>query len=169
MKRALRLLGPPVLAVALAWAAGPLYARVLAWAAEVSRSVVPPAKAPAAVRVEGTVVRVFTETTAERIPVGAIAWDLPVLLCLWAWVVRGRWGFLLGAAAGFVLLHAFVLDVRVRVAMGGASGWPYSVMRAWAVFGAMFLPVACVALAWATDRRRRSCVGAAFGQRSTPR
>ena len=97
---------------------------------------------------------VHREAGSGVVDTGAIAWNLPVLLCLWAWVVRRRFDWLAGLALVFVLLHVAVTDIEVRKMMGEGAGWPYAFTRVWYVFGASALPVFAVAVGWAVGRTR---------------
>ena len=137
-----------VAAALLAWG-GPPYARFLAGATTLTRDALPPSRLPGAVAVDGSVLIVRTEPAAVRVDTGAIAWDLPVLLCLWAWVVRRRWTALALVSLAFVALHVAVTDIEIRKALGDGAGWPYGFTRAWLTFGSSALPVFAVALAWA--------------------
>jgi hypothetical protein len=140
-----------VTALLLAFAGTP-YAKVLAAATGAVRERVPPPKPITAVQVDGPVLVVRHPGGAGRVHAGGIAWSLPVLLCLWAWVVGRRWGWLAAAAAAFVVVHVLVAEVSIRAALGGAAGPPYAFARAWVHWLSGAAAVFAVALAWAAGR-----------------
>ena len=150
--RALRWVLPPLAGAAFfAWAS-PAYAHLLAAGSEWSRGWIPPAEAPLAVQVIDGTIRVVARSETRTIQAVGIAWNLPVLACLWAWAIGRRWFVLAGIAAGFVVVHIAIADLEIRIQTDLLSGLPYSIVRAWTLFGAALLPVACVGFAWALTR-----------------
>jgi hypothetical protein len=149
VRRVLVWVVPAAVAVLLFAFAMPAYARLLGLATSWVRSAFPPAAAHVSVVVRGAELVVQGDDVPKRVDVESIAWNLPVLLCLWGWVVRGRWSWLAIVALGFVGLHVLMAEISVRVALGEGSGWPLGALRGWVHGGAAALPLIAVALAFA--------------------
>ena len=75
---------PPLAVAALSLALAGPYTRALAAAREVVVSVVPPAEPPLAVQVLGARTRVVGTAQTKLLRTAGVAWNLPVLICLWA-------------------------------------------------------------------------------------
>lgn len=131
------------------------YARFLAWATTGTRAAIPPAEAPLAVQERDGALRVVGARRVATVRAVAIAWNLPVLIGLWACVVRRRWAWLAGAAAVLALLHVAVADIEIRKVVDDPSGPAYAFTRAWFHGGAALTSIALVCAAWATPTRAR--------------
>lgn len=150
----LRALLPPFVAAAMAVGLATPYTHALAAGRDAIVQVAPPSEAPLAVQVLGARTRVVARTQTRLVRTAAVAWNLPVLACLWAWVVGSRWRTLAVVASVLVAAHVVVYDLEVRSVSETASGWVYAVPRAWRLFLAALVPVVAVAAGWVARRPR---------------
>lgn len=137
------------------------YAEFLAWATAGTRAILPPAEAPVAVQAAGGTLRVVGAHRVASVRAAGIAWNLPILIALWACVVRRRWPWLAGSVGLLVLLHVAVADIEIRKVVDDPSGPAYGFTRAWIHGGSALLAVALVATAWALPARSRRRPGPA--------
>ncbi len=146
MRRALPWILPLVVAALVALAQHATYPAFLAHATEITRDLVPMDTPPSIVQVSGDRLRVLGAAQPSFVHVPAIGWNLPVLVCLWGWIVGGRRLALLAAALLLVIAHVVVADLAIRRGLGELVGWPHAIYRAWYIWIAPLLPIVCVAL-----------------------
>lgn len=144
--RALRWILPVAAAALVAFLQVQCYPLLMARATSFTRAWTPPEPAPTAVQVRGDRLRVLGAESPAFVNVPAIGWNLPVLVCLWGWVVARRWLWLVAGSILLVLAHVLIADLAIRRSVGGLVDFPNELYRAWYVWIAALLPIVFVAL-----------------------